>query len=446
MTSSIRACAGCFFAWAIAVAPASALTVVNPTDLPDRPIGASPTVSESGPRITVNPRNGRKMLLVYLPPWDPAEACLVVRSQDGGRTWAPTGALPNLPGARCHLADVQWSSDGSRVYAATNAHFGNSEPASLLVSFSSDEGLTWSMTRAITGTSSLPSIAGVSLATPQGGSANVVYVATNQRVPTGTEQRVVVARSTDGGLSWGMPQTIDAVDYRIDGTQLSAPKIASGRGGRVALTWRANVSGWPTGVTANEIRFAASSDGGDSFEPIALVRREEQGAVGGPYELLPDLAIGGSGVSHIVYTHDPVAEGDDDIFYVWGRAPYTTWAAPIKVSDAPPGTGQEAPRIVLQSCGSTTVLHVMWWDTRLWSRPLRYDLFYSRKVALAGYGWSPDIRITGSPSPWGTGPADLAISPARVQAVWTDARDMRNPAIFDLDIFGSAIDSGVTCP
>jgi hypothetical protein len=162
----------------------------------------------------------------------------------------------------------------------------------------------------------------------------------------------------------------------------------------------------------------------------------------------PDIKIGPGGVAHIVYGLD-TGHGSD-VGYVWSGSPYTAWSKPVTVNDGPPQIGQ--PLIITQTCGTSTVLHVVWNDTRLSpakSPGTYHDVFYTRKLARRGVEWSKSTRVSGRSSvysPYYRMSPQVAVSRDRLFATWTDRRDNADPNSDEADLYGSGILSGVTCP
>lgn len=83
---------------------------------------------------------------------------------------------------------------------------------------------------------------------------------------------VVVSRSADLGRTWSRPLKVNAQAEATDASREARPKIATGPGGEVYVTWtralRAPYSG--------EIRFSRSLDGGRSFSDPVTVHADRQ--------------------------------------------------------------------------------------------------------------------------------------------------------------------------
>lgn len=435
-----------------ASAPASSATIVAPpSDLPDRAIANAPDGLESGDSVAVYPTRGttlvaaRHVVDLSVGPGP----CVAHRSTDGGRTWTSLGALPQYSSQPCGVVVVRWAPDGSRLYAATiEKGWAPGEPDTLAVSVSEDQGQSWTGTVVLQSSAEYEALGAPSLAVPlAGGDPRYVYVGLIGRDLDVADQSILLLRSSDGGASWSGPVTVQHTDFPLDGNQLQFPVVSGGPGLTVGVAWSAHVSG---AEPAYELRFARSIDGGEHFEQVRLVQRRPQGDFGGAFELAPDLAIGARGQAHVVFTSDMLVEGDDDIFYSWSAPPHASWSTPVKISDAPDGTTQQAPSLSLQKCGTAAVLHVVWSDDR-WHTPApgyarRRDVGYTSKIALPGNGWSPNIRVSNASSPNGPQMNGLATGRSRVFAVWTRFLSSTAYPYYDTNLYGSNIASGITCP
>lgn len=133
----------------------------------------------------------------------------------------------------------------------------------IIVAKSTDLGLTW--TQRNTGVSidnrAQPRLA-IDPASPAGvGSVYVTYY----RVVSGDPGDVVLQRSGDGGLTWSSPLR---VNDGAPGTEQKFPQVAVGAGGRVDVTWFDGRHGYPGpgGGSIGDIYTARSVDNGTSFE------------------------------------------------------------------------------------------------------------------------------------------------------------------------------------
>jgi hypothetical protein len=76
-----------------------------------------------------------------------------------------------------------------------------------------------------------------------------------------------------------------------------------------------------------------------------------------------------------------------------------------------------------------------------------WDVFYARKIAKPGAGWSKNVRVSGKSSLTGqTMSPDVAASQGGVISAWTDRRDNTDPYDYETDAYASRILSGVSCP
>lgn len=445
-----------FIALCLTGLSAQAAQVTPPSDRPDRKIAADPGRSERGRSIAINPAEGQKLLAVSAS-WDDevlTPPCLLHRSLDGGLTWATVGPLPQITGGACADAVVQYAPDGSRVYVATEEHSSSNGTGNTVVSVSEDNGTTW------TGKVVLPSSTDgemhtdLSLAVATfSGDPNEVWLGASGRDYDGHWMTVLVTGSTDGAATWRQPAVVQRSDL---GEELYGVQISGSRGHELLVAWAASFDDRRTFGFRHEIRVARSVDGGISFAPVQVAAFEYR--PWSPGEMAPDVVVGPKGVTHIVYwSREEEWDGDQgDVFYTWAPAPYSNWAEPVRINhDAPGGARavQQSPSIALQSCGGASILHVIWTGNQLTPPNYamsRWNLFYSRKLALPGYNWSADLKVTNAPTRYIEQRLnDIAVGRGAnrtVFALWTDGRNRQNVFLDGFDVYGSRISSGVTCP
>jgi len=86
------------------------------------------------------------------------------------------------------------------------------------------------------------------------------------------DDQAVVRRSDDAGQSWTPPRAVSPPGEPVATGGDSRPKIATGPGGRVYVTWTRPLARPYTG----EIRFARSADGGETFSAATTVHSDRQ--------------------------------------------------------------------------------------------------------------------------------------------------------------------------
>jgi hypothetical protein len=303
--------------------------------------------------------------------------------------------------------------------------------------------------------------------------SNRVYV-TATRFDTPGSSHIAFTASSNAALSWAPHQLLDTGGLAL--VQGSRP--TGGLGGDVLVAWyHSGTDGVREGRF--QIRVARSTNRGVNFGPpvVAADDSYELPFWLGPFTMhkrwwgamFPDVEIDARGTAHIVYTHDPEANGvcvipfppptgpvavgncsttaeDGDIRYISSAGPpYTTWTARVTVNDD--GLTRAQGYAALQ------VLHgqvqVIWEDSRLGPNVpvtpadaatclmgqgscatpnVLYDIFHARKVP--GGGWMPNFRVTESSSIQDfifTGDyTDLAANQTTLFGVWPDRRHLNS--------------------
>lgn len=313
------------------------------------------------------------------------------------------------------------------------------------------------------------------------GSGGNVYTVFAPHRP-GEDDSIVVAKSTDGGVSWGTTVALPGSAYIGTGATAEVywrrPKLtveADPAGDHV------HVSAWrcPPVLCYSQIVVATSTDGAASFSEPVVVNAPGQFA----YDSSPPL-VDSEGTIHVVYRRAVsfffrdslhVASSDDggaswtqqtvrELFgqgaflnpkivedplrgtlYVGyrdaGASPRAivvqrsedggaTWSEPVRVDDASGGVDRQAGTVWLTATDDGD-LHVTWWDRRHSTAEGTFEDVYYARSADGGRTFGPNHRITDR-----TGNRDLGFkrnvenfSPVTVPvdggllAAWSDSRE-----------------------
>lgn len=207
------------------------------------------------------------------------------RSEDGGRTFSPAvtvnddaGGLPSshtfhsMAVAEDGTVLIAWIDGRARAAAeqaggggesgeAHHAGGGSDEPGSQIRLARSEDGGRTFEPSVLLADVACPCCR-TALAVGPGGVVNVAW----RDVADGDIRDVVVARSEDGGRTFGAPVVVHADGWRIGGCPHAGPSLAYDGGGRLHV-------GWYTGAeSAAGLYHAVSEDGGRTFgEPLALL-------------------------------------------------------------------------------------------------------------------------------------------------------------------------------
>lgn len=226
-------------------------------------VARSPAVFSWLPRVALSPREPRKVFVLWqeiiFSGGSHGGDILFARSEDGGKTFTrPLNLSNSLAGdGKGRISEHIWhngsldiaaGADGA-VYAAWTEYEG-----ALWFSRSGDGGKSFSPPRRIAGGGSEKPARAPSLAL---GPERAVYLAWTVGEDNAADIRV--ARSADGGASFGEPRIVAPSPGYSD-----APKLAVDPPGALHLVY-AESSGGP--FTPSRIRYTRSADGGRTFEP-----------------------------------------------------------------------------------------------------------------------------------------------------------------------------------
>ena len=323
---------------------APSLQAINPADLPVRvnsdllpPSPVAQPETQTEPYIAANPQNVDNLIAVYQEHRfanGGARALNYSTSFDGGVTWQE-GLLPALTapsGGRWQKASDPWVAFGpdNRAYAASLLFNETSPDNAIGVSRSLDGGLTWTAPvevfrsnpdfndKEAVGADTFPG-------SPHFGN---VYVTWDINPASQTSfQRLVVSRSTDGGVRWNVPVTIRETDSNVGAIPAVGPD------GTVYLVW----VGGPGDAVKAKLFFSKSTDGGVSWtRPRKLLKFRALGVpnqrVGGP---LPSFAVDPVSGALYIGWEDRRWTGVDQATIISSRDGGESWSEPRRVSDGP---------------------------------------------------------------------------------------------------------------
>ncbi len=237
--------------------------------------------------------------------------------------------------------------------------------------------------------------------------------------------RILVSRSTDGGMTWSEPLQISEDFHSV---QWPVPVV--GDSGVVYVAW--------VDLSSYQLKLAKSLDGGQSFTQPLVIQ-----PIRFPYGYIePQLTVFAypamdadispespyRGNLYIAYS-DENLQGDHDIFFIKSTDGGTTWSDPIRLNDDPitSRTDQFHPWLDVDQEGTITVI---FYDRRNDPNNLLMDLYMTQSFD-GGETWTPNVRITSVSSDPSAGCKagligeyiGLDVYRGRIIAVWTDTRE-----------------------
>lgn len=340
------------------------------------------------------------------------------RSTDGGATWS---SAISLSGNTCCDASVGWSTDGTIAYTSTLINCG----ASCGVAFyrSTDYGQTWVQSPLLVSSGSDKEYLHVD-SYPGSPYKDNIYVSWHQS----NVQKF--ARSTDKGLTFSTPQTLDS-QFKGIGSDITTDK-------------QGNVYYFFPSTGGSQIRVVKSTDGGASFASSGIKVADTKASFDFPLPSMStrnafiytaadtDLSNGPYGNSIYVAWPDTYAAESSSasgnharVQVGYSRDGGATWTV---TTPHPTTDGQTVDRyqqwLKVDDWGR---VHVVYYDTRHSANRTGVDVYYS--VSLDGaQTWETPRRLTTATSPkintsmeWGDyNGMDMAMND--IIAIYTDNR------------------------
>lgn len=381
-------------------------------------------------------------------------------STDGGESWSEAAPLPL--GGTCCDPTVDWSSDGAFAYAATLGACQVGVGCEVWFYRSSDGGVTWDDLAAVNGGDPRHELspAGTSLSdkeylhvdrSPDSPHRDNVYATWH----TGNSMRF--RRSTNSGVDWEDELAVSASDEMGIGSD-----IVTDASGNVYYVWASFGANYPTPGVDDRILVARSTNGGASFGPATVIAATQgefifpipsmdvrevfiypaaavdlsQGAAGDRlYVAWTDSTGPTSATPANNHARIQVAYSDDGA--AW------TVVTPHETDDLE-SVDRWHPWIAV---GDDGVVHLAFYDTRNDPTRKSVDLYYTRSLDR-GVSWSAPQRLTGVSSPEMNDSFEfgdyngLDVFMGCMVAVFTDNRNESGGASDSEDIYAAGL---VTC-
>ena len=264
----------------------------------------------------------------------PVSALRFVRSEDGGRTWSvpvtvnDAGKYGEFGSHNFHALTV--APDGALLSTWLDGRDGAS---GVWMSRSTDGGRTWQANRPIDTDPACPCCRTGVTTTGDGR----LYVSWRTILP-GDVRDVVVARSDDGGVTWGEPVRPRADGWVFPGCPHAGPSMRLDEQGRIHVAW------WTGKAGEAGVWYARSDDLGATFvsQPMATGARSQ------PAHVQLVAAPGG----RVVVAWDDGLAAEPRVMLRESRDGGTTFVAEVQVS----ATGRAATFPVLGVTGDSLVV------------------------------------------------------------------------------------------
>lgn len=378
----------------------------------------------------------------------------VSRSTDIGTSWSLPAALNSYATSEPGGEDIQpeLATDGSGNWVAVWYSYDSFEDtigtdADIMVSSSSDNGVTWSTAKTLNTNASTDSGAdrAPAIATDEKGNWLVVWYSEDSLGNTiGTDADILASYSDDNGATWSPPVVINSnADTDTSSEHDYHPQIATDGSGNWTVVW------YKSGSDA-DIYMSKSTDNGASWTERTNI------CLSTGSDIFPSITADESGNLVIVwYSNDNMGDtigNDNDILFSYSHDRGVTWSTPEALNSnasSVSSSGEDIdPWISTDGNGTwVTVWHSK--ETPKGSEGTDNDIFYSYSTDN-GETWSAsDIVNTNADSDSGDDRLSRITTDEMGNwiCIWASTEDLNGTAGTDGDIFfsvNSSIVSGST--
>lgn len=434
----------------------------------------APSRTYLAPYLSVDPANPRH---IFASAVDAASrTCHTFRSYDGGTSWRLLDATPSPPNfPYCFYiawmaaeTPLAWGRDHSLYYALSgwgDEDGGQRFDKTVLLATSTNNGDSWNHSivrnaRVLQGNDVENNLVTSLAVDTHTGSKDIVYVGWQTRYPnvSGQPQRVHVASSTDGGLTFSDPVDVSSFykktvkdaagkEYPI-ANFFGDPQMAVADDGTLYVLYPGGTPGGFANAAPTPLLLGRSTDRGKTWE---VDEATPPGNYPEGVQMLKWSPEGGKqGTLHAVYEDkpdQPAGRADRDIYHVRSTDGGRTWSKPTKLNDdQDPGALhlQVTPNLDVSPDGRVTAA---WWDFRDDTGAFTNDV-YATWSDDDGATWSKNVKVTDQPinrrlGVWSNGsdmrgPPAIASSKEYTVFGWDDTR-LGSPATPTQDVFTRAV-------
>jgi hypothetical protein len=318
---------------------------------------------DAEPSIAVSPIDQNRLVAAWMGTTGIKVTIHTRTSTDGGVTWTATTAMPHLA-ASYESADVSvaFNSKGEAFLCYVDYKASTIDSADVVVARSSDGGLTWLQPTIVRTATETNDVAvdrpWLAIDNSGGPKDGTLYVSSKPYMTNTNPNHTHLKHSTDDGVTWSADVRIDDSTFAPSNQSSMAVMSVGPNSTLYLLYFSFNLA---HGVQARLIA-CTSTDGGETFTKhqsgdMVTTSIDSNWQYG--YAITANPTKAGNAVVSWIDSR----QGDPDVYSAYTTDAGSTWSTPIRVNDDPPnnGAGQD---MVWCGFSPSGTLAMTWRDRR----------------------------------------------------------------------------------
>lgn len=358
--------------------------------------------ADAEPFIRVNPANPNNVIAAWMKITGPTQVSIFSKSSsDGGQTWSSGTTLPHLWSSFTSAdVSIDFNSSGTAYICYIDADQAQ-DSGYVMVAGSTDGGLTWNTPVKVISLLEKPDFPidrpWIAIDRSSASTSGNMYIMSKSVDIGAAPHHVWMKSSVDGGATWSsIRQVDDSIPVGSTSNAMAVPAV----GGDGNL-YAGYISYNPSQSPFVRIISIKSTDGGNTFTPYVIANLTASSAVTDTfYQFSYTMCANPVNNNNLIFTWTDGRYGDADILASVSDNAGVTWSAPVRINDDPQGNGV-GQDMCWASFSSTGQFACAWRDRRNGGTSSQSPFEVYAMLSLdGGASFTPNYRLSSAASPF----------------------------------------------